>query len=291
MNTRDPALGLAALCAVTMVAFAANSLLNRLALSGGDTGPAAFAAIRLAAGAAVLCALVLAGRDGPGRLRAGLRPGTAGALAVYMLGFSFAYVTLDAGLGALILFGAVQITMFAGGVVAGDAIPLRRWLGAGLAMAGLVGLLWPGGTTAPPLVGAILMTLAGVGWGMFSLKGRGARDPLGAMAGSFLLALPAGLLALAAVGGDGVDAQGALLAVISGAVTSGLGYALWYRVLPQLASSAAAVLQLSVPVLAMAGGAALLSEVIGPRAAIAAVVVLGGVALAVTAPSAPARPG
>jgi len=291
MSAPRPALGLAALCAVTMVAFAANSLLNRLALAEGTTGPASFAAIRLAAGAAVLCALVLAGRGGTGRLRSELRPGHAASLAVYMLGFSFAYVTLDAGLGALILFGAVQITMFAGGMVAGDAIPPRRLSGAGLAMAGLVGLLWPAGASAPPLAGAILMTLAGIGWGIFSLKGRGGRDPLGAMAGSFLLALPAGLVALAAVGGDGLDTRGALLAVISGAVTSGLGYALWYRVLPQLASSAAAVLQLSVPVLAMAGGAVFLGEVVGVRATVAAVVVLGGVALAVTAPSAPARRG
>lgn len=291
MSERRPALGLVAICAVTMCAFAANSLLNRLALAGGETGPASFAAIRLAAGAAMLCALVMGGRGGPARLRTGMHAGHAAALAVYMLGFSFAYVTLDAGLGALILFGAVQITMFAGGMVAGDPIPPRRLFGACLAMAGLAGLLWPAGAAAPPLAGALLMTMAGIGWGIFSLKGRGGRDPLGTMAGSFLLALPAGLLALVAVGGDALGARGGLLAVLSGAVTSGLGYAAWYRVLPRLASSAAAVLQLSVPVLAMAGGAALLGETVGLRAAIAAVVVLGGVALAVTAPSAPARQG
>jgi drug/metabolite transporter (DMT)-like permease len=291
MTDRRSLLGLAALCGITMLAFAANSLLNRLALTSGDTGPATFAAIRLAAGTAMLCALLMRGKDGPARVRTGMRGGHAAALALYMLGFSFAYVTLDAGLGALILFGAVQITMFAGGIRAGDLIPVRRWLGAGLAMIGLIGLLWPAGAAAPPLAGAALMTLAGVGWGIFSLKGRGGRDPLGTMAGSFLLALPAGLLAVAVVGGDGLAPQGAVLAVISGALTSGLGYALWYRVLPQITSSAAAVLQLSVPVIAMAGGALLLGETIGPRAAIAAVVVLGGVALAVTAPSGPARRG
>lgn len=290
MTARHRSAGLAALCAVTMLAFAANSLLNKLALTGGGTGPAAFAAIRLAAGAAMLGGLVLlTDKGGSGRLRAGMRAGHAAALATYMLGFSFAYVTLDAGLGALILFGAVQVSMFAGGLAAGDAIPQRRWLGAGLAMAGLAWLLWPVGTAAPPVSGAVLMTVAGVGWGIFSLKGRGGRDPLATMAGSFLLALPAALMALALVGGDGVDARGAALAVLSGAVTSGLGYAMWYRVLPRLASSAAAVLQLSVPVIAMAGGAALLGETIALRAALAAVVVLGGVALAVTAPSAPAR--
>ncbi|MGS4945400.1 EamA family transporter [Meridianimarinicoccus sp. RP-17] len=291
MTERRPGLGLAVLCAATMTAFAANSLLNRLALVEGETGPAAFAALRLAAGAAILCALVLCGPNGMTRVRSGLRVGHAAALAAYMVGFSFAYVTLDAGLGALILFGTVQITMFAGGVVAGDTISARRWLGAGLAMAGLAGLLWPAGSAAPPFAGAALMTAAGIGWGIFSLKGRGGRDPLGTMAGSFLLALPAGLLALTAVGGDGLGIRGALLAVVSGAVTSGLGYALWYRVLPQIASSTAAVLQLSVPVIAMAGGAALLGEAVGLRAAVAAVVVLAGIALAVTAPSAPARRG
>jgi drug/metabolite transporter (DMT)-like permease len=291
MTARTSVHALALLCTVTMIAFAANSVLNRLALTGGETGPAAFAAIRLAAGATVLCALVLWGPNGRARLRQASRPGHAAALAVYMLGFSFAYVSLDAGLGALILFGAVQITMFAGGIVSGDAIPARRWLGAIVAMLGLVGLLWPAGAAAPPLAGAVLMTLAGIGWGIFSLKGRGGGDPLGTMAGSFLLALPAGLLALAATGGDGLDTRGALLAVVSGAVTSGLGYALWYRVLPALASSTAAVLQLAVPVIAMTGGVILLGETIGLRAGLATVVVLGGIALSVTAPSGPARPG
>lgn len=292
MIARHPSARLSLLCAVTMLAFAANSLLNKMALTDGGTGPASFAALRLGAGAAMLGALVLlADTNGPARLRAVTRPGHAIALAVYMLGFSFAYVTLDAGLGALILFAGVQITMFAGGILAGDAIPPRRWMGAGLALTGLSWLLWPIGGGAPPLSGALLMTAAAIGWGVFSLKGRGGGDPLATMAGSFLLALPAALLAVVLIGGDGLDARGAVLAVVSGAVTSGLGYALWYRVLPQLASSAAAVLQLSVPVIAMIGGAVLLGETIGLRAALAAVAVLGGIALAVTAPSAPARRG
>ena len=280
---------LVALVALTMVAFAANSVLNRMALAGTATGPAAFAAIRLAAGAAVLGVLTLH-RGGMARLRAGLAPRNALALAVYMLGFSFAYVTLDAGIGALLLFGGVQITMFAGSVLAGDRIPLARWLGAGIAFLGLVTLLWPIGATAPPLTGAALMLAAAVGWGCYSLLGRGSRDPLAVTAGAFLLALAPALLGLGLAPGQ-VDGPGAALALVSGAVTSGLGYALWYSLLPRLAPSVAAVVQLTVPVIAALAGALLLGETPGLRDALAAALVLGGVAVAITAPSVPARRG
>lgn len=280
---------LAALVALTMVAFAANSVLNRMALAGTGTGPAAFAAIRLAAGAAVLGLLALRG-GGSGRLRAALAPRNAVALAVYMLGFSFAYVTLDAGIGALLLFGGVQITMFAGSVLVGDRIPPARWTGAGIAFLGLLVLLWPAGATAPPLAGSVLMLAAAVGWGCYSLLGRGSRDPLGATAGAFLLALAPALVVLAAAPGR-VDAAGAALALVSGAVTSGLGYALWYSLLPQLTASIAAVVQLTVPVLAALAGALLLGEAPGLRFVLAATLVLGGVAFAVMVPSARARRG
>lgn len=280
---------LAALVALTMVAFAANSVLNRMALAGTGTGPAAFAVIRLAAGAVVLGLLALR-RGGPGRLRAALAPRNAVALAVYMLGFSFAYVTLDAGIGALLLFGGVQITMFAGSVLAGDRIPTARWTGAGIAFLGLVALLWPVGAAAPPLAGSVMMLAAAVGWGAYSLLGRGGRDPLGATAGAFLLALVPALAVLAVVPGR-VDAAGAALALLSGAVTSGLGYALWYSLLPQLAASVAAVVQLTVPVLAALAGALLLGEAPSLRFALAAALVLGGVGFAIMAPSVRARRG
>ncbi len=270
---------LLALVAVVMVAFAANSVLNRLALADGDIGPAAFAAIRLASGALVLAGLVLA-RGGRLPLRAPGRALGAGSLALYVLGFSFAYLTLDAGLGALILFGGVQITMFVGAVLAREAIPARRWLGAAVAFAGLVWLLWPEGAGAPDPVGSALMAAAALGWGVYSLIGRRAADPLVATAANFMLALPFGLVALALVPDIvGATGFGIGLAIVSGAVTSGLGYALWYAVLPRLDASQAAVAQLTVPVIAMLGGAVFLAEAPGLRILAAGAVVLAGVAI------------
>jgi len=264
------------LTALTMIAFAANSVLNRLALETGDMGPASFAAIRLTSGALMLAALVLWRDKGVTALRNGISWRGPAMLALYVLGFSFAYVTLDAGVGALILFGGVQITMFAGAVLAGEDIPANRWAGAALAFGGLVWLMWPQGGMAPDGTGAALMMAAAVGWGIYSLIGRQAGDPLTATATNFLLAAPVGLLVWALLP-DAVSGRGAWLAVISGMVTSGLGYALWYRVLPGLPAAVAAVAQLSVPVIAMAGGVAFLGEVPGPKFVVAAGLVMGGV--------------
>ncbi|WP_026757956.1 DMT family transporter [Sediminimonas qiaohouensis] len=270
------------LTALTMTAFAANSILNRLALSGGGIDAISFGTIRLAAGAVMLAVLSLL-------LRGGLRFGGAGravgvaALVVYIYGFSTAYVALDAGLGALILFGVVQITMFAGAVIGQEAVPPRRLIGAGLALAGLVWLLWPVGPVQVSVLHGLLMAAAGVGWGLYSLAGRGSGDALQGTAANFVLATPIGAaLSLAMMGqGAAVTAQGAALAVLSGAVTSGLGYALWYAVLPRLAASAAGAAQLSVPVIALAGGVLLLGEGVSWGVAAASAVVLGGVALSV----------
>ncbi len=264
------------LTALTMLAFAANSVLNRMALEGGETGPASFAAIRLTAGAAML-ALLAARRSG------GLvsRTGYAGplALAVYVLGFSFAYVSLEAGVGALILFGGVQVTMFAGALITREAVPAQHWLGASVSFAGLAYLMWPGAGAAPDPGGAALMAAAALGWGVYSLIGRGARDPLGATAANFLWAMVPGL-AIWLMRPDGADATGAMLAILSGAVTSGLGYALWYHVLPGLGAARAAVAQLTVPVIAILGGMAVLGEALSLRVVLASLLVLGGVALA-----------
>lgn len=265
------------LTALVMVAFAANSVLNRLALAQGDIGPAAFAAVRLGAGALVLAALVIA-RTGRVPILAPGRALSAAALALYMLGFSFAYLWLDAGLGALILFGGVQITMFAGAVLAGERVPARRWAGAWIAFGGLVWLLWPAGAESPDPVGTALMAAAALGWGIYSLAGRRPGDPLAETAANFAVALVAGLAALA-VAGDlaGATPAGIAAAALSGGVTSGLGYALWYRVLPRLQASQAAVAQLAVPVIALAGGAAVLGEAPTAKMLMSGAVVLGGI--------------
>jgi drug/metabolite transporter (DMT)-like permease len=263
--------------ALVMVAFALNSVLNRLGLAEGDIGPAAFAALRLGAGAAVLTGIVWL-RGARLQVFGRGRPLGAFALALYMLGFSFAYLTLDAGLGALILFGGVQITMFAGAIAAGERISPRRWAGAGVAFGGLAWLLWPQGGGAPDPAGTALMAAAAVGWGVYSLVGRRASDPIATTAANFVVALPPTLLVLLFFPDlKGATMTGIAAAIVSGAVTSGLGYALWYTVLPKLQASQAAVLQLTVPVIAMAGGALLLHEMPTLRMAAAGAVVLAGV--------------
>lgn len=269
------------LTALTMLAFAANSILNRMALEDGATGPAAFAAIRLLSGALCLWVLVAWHR---GDLRPAWHPGGAASLALYVLGFSFAYVSLPAGVGALILFGGVQITMFAGAILLRETVPARRWAGAALAFAGLMWLLWPQGAVVPDPAGSALMAAAAFGWGIYSLLGRGSTDPLRATAGNFVFAAPLGLLVLLILP-DTATARGALLAVISGAVTSGCGYALWYAILPRLGASRAAVAQLTVPVIAALGGLVLLAEGISLRFALAAILVMAGVLLASIPPT------
>ena len=263
------------LTAVVMVAFAANSVLNRMAVGEGGIGAVEFALIRVLAGAVVLLALVAwRGRGWRGASLAGVA-----GLSVYLFGFSLAYGQLDAGTGALILFGVVQVTMFVGALLAGEAVPGRRWAGAGLALAGLAVLVAPAGAS---WMGFAAMAAAGLGWGVYSLAGRGARDALAATAGNFALALipAAGVALLAGVEFAAVTGRGVALAVVSGAVTSGLGYALWYAVLPALGAGRAAVAQLTVPLIAAAGGAVLMGEAVGWRFAVAAALVLGGVAWA-----------
>jgi drug/metabolite transporter (DMT)-like permease len=274
-----PVMRLFLLTALTMLAFAANSVLNRWAVGPGHIGAVEFALVRLMAGATMLAALVLWQRGAlvwPGRQ--GRIAGVLG-LAVYLIGFSLAYRGIDAGTGALVLFGTVQVTMFAGALWSGEAVPVQRWAGAGLALFGLMLIAAPGGGGLA-LVPLGLMAAAGVGWGLYSLAGRGATDALAATAWNFILAVPLVLpLWLVADGGD-PDMVGVTLAVVSGAVTSGLGYALWYRILPGLGAGRAAVAQLTVPVIAAFGGAILLAEVPGLRFWLAAILVLGGVALA-----------
>jgi len=264
-----------------MVAFAANSLLNRLALSEGEIGPGTFAAIRVATGVLVLAALLIA-RDRA--VPPPTRPEwtTVAGLTAYMLGFSFAYVSMDAGLGALVLFGGVQITMFVGALVEGGMPTLRRWAGMAFAIAGLAILAFPTGPVVVPPGALLLMACAAIGWGVYSLAGRRVTDPMAATGWNFLYSLP--LVSIAWLFWPDTIApswNGIALAMISGGVTSAMGYALWYSLLPTLGATNGALAQLSVPAIALGLGALFLGEIVTSTAILAAVMILGGIALGV----------
>lgn len=260
-----------------LLAFAANSILCRMALRQTHIDPASFTSVRLVAGAVTLWILVLLGKR---RQSLGGNWGSAFALLVYAVAFSFAYVAITAGTGALLLFGAVQLIMISVGLVAGEKIDRRIAFGWALAVAGLVILVIPGVSAAPALR-ASLMLSAGVAWGVYSLRGRRSTDPLRDTAGNFIRAAPCALLISAILWSHSYfDVQGAVLAALSGSIASGLGYAAWYAALPRLSAIAAANLQLSVPVIAGLGGVALFGESITVRLTASTVLVLGGIALA-----------
>jgi drug/metabolite transporter (DMT)-like permease len=277
----------AALTAAAMVAFAANSLLCRAALVAPRIDAVSFTIVRVASGAAALALLVRArgGASSAGERRTTARAGSwpsALALFGYAFGFSLAYTRIPAGIGALLLFGAVQATMIGYALARGGRLRPGEWLGAGLAGLGLVVLTRPG-LTAPDAPGALLMVLAGVAWGIYTLRGRGQDDPLGVTTGNFTrAALPAAASALLLLDvAPHWSWSGVLLAATSGVVASGLGYAIWYAALPGLTPTAAAIVQLSAPLLAAAGGVVLLEETLTLRLGIATPLVLGGIALAI----------
>jgi drug/metabolite transporter (DMT)-like permease len=273
---------IAILTSLAMIAFAGNSLLCRAALKHTITDPATFTSVRLLSGTIALW-LIVSVRAGT-RVQGGSWP-SALALFAYAAAFSFAYVDLSAGTGALLLFGAVQASMMLFGLWQGER--LNRWQGIGLAAAlgGLVALLLPG-LSAPPLQSAILMVAAGIAWGVYSLRGKGTGDPLAATAGNFLRAVAfAVILILALPSMARVDAEGIAYAIASGALTSGIGYAIWYAALRGLNATSAATVQLSVPVIAAIGGVILLDEPITLRLLGASIAVLGGIALVVLRPN------
>lgn len=270
------------LTCLTMIAFAANSVLNRMAVDSGAIDPSSFAMIRVVSGAVAL-SLIIAVRGGGLPILVRARVVGSVSLAVYMIGFSLAYISLDAGLGALILFGTVQVSMFGWSALQGARPSSRQLLGAGIAFLGLLLALWPRDGGSADLSGTVLMVMAGLGWAAYTLAGKGAQDPLTSTAANFVVATP--LLAVLLLGGALHAApSGIALAILSGAVTSGLGYALWYSVLPQLVGQTAAVVQLSVPIIAILAGALLLGEAITGVIVVSAVLVLGGIALAVISP-------
>ncbi|PTQ72325.1 EamA-like transporter family protein [Pseudomonas sp. GV071] len=272
------------LTALAMLAFAGNSLLCRLALKTTQIDAVTFTSVRLLSGALMLWVLLrLRNRSAPmaGNLA------SAAALFVYAAAFSYAYLHLDAGAGALLLFGAVQISMLVVGFARGERANLQQGIGFVLALAGVIALMLPG-ASAPPLVGGGLMLLAGVAWGAYSLLGRGVKDPLAASAGNFLRAIPfAILLTLVFIQRLDWDTPGLIYALLSGALTSGVGYFIWYSALPGLSAFQAASVQLSVPILAALAGAVLLSESISARLVMASVAVLGGIALVLRAKTRP----
>lgn len=276
------------LTTAAMLAFAANSLLCRLALEQRGIDPASFASIRLVSGAITLAVIARfrSQQSAPGHADWF----SAAMLFGYVAFFSFAYLSLSAGTGALILFGAVQLTMFSVGLHSGERFGLIAWFGLALTVAGFVYLVSPG-VTAPPLLGAALMAVAGVAWGVYSLRGRGVADPLAATAGNFARAAPLALvLSLLFVANAHANAAGVALAIASGALTSGIGYVIWYAALSKLSALRAGTVQLSVPLIAAFGGVVFLSEAITPRLAAASAAILGGIALVLTSRSQKPRP-
>lgn len=271
-------LRIAALTALAMMAFAGNSLLCRLALKSTTIDAASFTSIRLISGTLALWLLV--------RLKRGMHPSKGSwvssvALFSYAAGFSYAYISLPAATGALLLFGAVQATMISYGLYRGERFHGRQIVGLVLAFGGLVGLLLPG-LSAPPLHGSLQMLAAGVAWGIYSLRGIGAKDPITVTAGNFLRAAPlAVVLSVLMMSQTSFDHAGILYAILSGAVTSGIGYAIWYAALPALSAVSAATVQLSVPVLAAVGGIVLLGESITLRLGLASAAILSGIALVI----------
>lgn len=269
-----------ALTTLAVTAFAGNSLLCRLALKQTGIDASSFTTIRLVSGALVLW---LAMRRRRGTQAGGGNWLSALALFFYAAAFSFAYVSLPAGTGALMLIGAVQATMIGYGIWSGERLRTLQLAGLALAFSGLLGLLLPG-VSAPPLAGSVLMLGAGIAWGIYSVRGKGAGDPTRVTAGNFLRAAPVAMalsLFMLMFKGASLDTAGFWYALASGALTSGIGYVIWYAVLPVLKVTHAASVQLCVPVIAALGGVAFLGEPVTLRLGLASVALLGGIALVV----------
>ncbi|MEP0071774.1 MAG: DMT family transporter [Marinomonas sp.] len=279
------------LITLSLLAFAANSILCRLALDGGLIDPANFTMWRLVSGAitlALLCVLQSMKQKSTSLKKVWLEGSwlSAVSLFIYAIGFSYAYVTLETGVGALILFGAVQLTLILMAVWAGQKLKVLEWIGLLVAFASFVYLVFPT-LSSPSLVGFILMTFAGIAWGLYTWRGKISSLPLFATASNFIRTIPILIIALICIGFlEGyslttASSEGILFAIVSGALMSGVGYALWYAVLPSLSASLAAVLQLLVPIIATIGGVIFASEAVTLHLIIATAGVLGGVLLVI----------
>ncbi|MEC7545683.1 MAG: DMT family transporter [Pseudomonadota bacterium] len=271
------------LTTIAMLAFAGNSILCRLALKDDAIDPGSYTLLRMLSGALFLIfLLVLKQRHKPAVpfFKAGSWP-AALVLVVYAATLSFGYVSIDTGIGALVLFGCVQISMIAISLFQGHRLTVWEVVGVLLAFAGLVYMLVPG-QTAPSLMGFILMALSGIAWGVYTLLGRGSATPLTDTAGNFAKGcIPAAILTLVFIADLNITLRGAIYAVLSGTLASGAGYAIWYAVVTKLGISQAAVVQLSVPIIAAAGGVVFVGEPVTYRFIIAATLVLGGILIVI----------
>ena len=263
-----------------LIAFAANSVLCRLALGGETIDAASFTVIRLISGAITLV-LILKMQSAGNHSTAKGSVVAALMLFLYAITFSFAYITLNTATGALILFGAVQMTMILITLKSGHRMHMAEWFGVIIAFAGLVYLVLPD-VTSPSFVGFVLMTVAGIAWGVYTLKGRGSKNPLADTAHNFARTIPlVAVLAIVAIPYVDLSIKGVILAVLSGAVASGIGYTVWYTALGGLTAVQAAVVQLLVPVIAAAGGVVVVGEAISLRLVLSAVLILGGILIVV----------
>lgn len=264
-----------------MIAFASNSLLNRLALGQDTIDAISYTTIRLISGAVMLLIIASAQRKST---KTGVRGSwlSAAFLFLYAITFSFAYLSLSTGTGALILFASVQVTMIVAALQSGERPNPLEWIGLILALGGLVYLMFPG-LTAPSPLGSALMTVAGVAWGFYTLRGRGSQNPLGDTAGNFVYSVPMILVILLfSLKTIHISSSGVMYAILSGALASGVGYAVWYRALRGLTTTRAATVQLSVPVIAAWSGVIFLAEQVSMRLLIAGILILGGIALALS---------
>jgi drug/metabolite transporter (DMT)-like permease len=287
-NLRPNAILTALLTVLALIAFAANSILCRLALGESSIDPASYTAIRLVSGALTLWIIAACRRQAAiAKTASSWMPATM--LFLYAVTFSFAYVNLSAGTGALILFASVQIAMIGLGLYSGERPYILEWLGLIIAVGGLCYLVSPG-ITAPSPLGSFLMASAGVAWGYYSVAGRGNIDPVGATAHNFLRAAPLSLIAgLIWLPSLSISSIGVFWAILSGSLSSGVGYVIWYGALRGLGMTQAATVQLSVPVIAALGGVVFLSEALGMRLIVSTVVILGGVGMAVFSRATPLK--
>ena len=280
MANSPSALRTTILIGLTLMAFAANSLLTRMALGVGAIDAASFMTLRLGSGAAMLLA-IMAFSNGKSVVKLQGKWTAALMLFFYAVTFSFSYLQLTAGTGALILFGTVQVTMILVALKQGEKPHPLEWVGLLLALVGLIYLVSPG-LAAPPVAGSALMVMAGIAWGFYSLLGRGAQDPVAYTTANFVRAVPLAVgVSLVSLSGLYLTLSGVILALLSGALASGVGYAIWYAALKGLTATRAATVQLAVPVVASVGGILFLQEVLTVRLVLASLMILGGIGLAV----------